>query len=315
MEPLVSIIIPVYNGENYMREAIDSALAQTYKNIEVIVINDGSNDGGKTDEIAVSYGEKIRYFKKENGGVSSALNLGIEKMQGEYFSWLSHDDAYTSDKIQKSVEALKNCTDKNVLVYCRSVHIDKNSVPLKSKKNNTEGESKFISWEEGLRELFEVGAYGGCNFLIPKSAFDISGGFNEDLRFIQDVVMWNKMFFNKFSVLKIPDVCVMSRIHSNQLTQTGQSLLKTEMKMVSDYMISEYLKISTRENNYIKAYALDCAKNNIKSNFKKAIKATQGSGLITTFDKIEIFMMHGYGKVRPFIRRLYYRLFRNIKTS
>lgn len=313
MEPLVSIIIPVYNGENYMREAIDSALAQTYSNFEVLVINDGSTD--KTDEIALSYADKIRYFKKENGGVSSALNKGIAEMKGEYFSWLSHDDAYAPDKIQKSVKALESCNDKNVLVCCRSVLIDKNSVPLKSKKKCTEDETKLISWEEALKELFEVGAYGGCNLLIPKNAFDICGGFDEDLRFIQDVVMWNKMFFKKFSVLKIPDVCVMSRIHSNQLTQTGQALLKTEMKKVSDYMISEYLKVSTKENNFIKLYTLNCAKNNIKSNVKKAILAAKGSGFITNFDKIEIFMMSCYGKVRPFIRRAYYKIFRNIKTS
>ena len=63
-EPLVSIIIPVYNGSNYMRQAIDSALAQTYKNTEVIVVNDGSTDGGATDEVALSYGDKIRYYLK-----------------------------------------------------------------------------------------------------------------------------------------------------------------------------------------------------------------------------------------------------------
>ena len=89
--PMVSIIIPVYNGANYLREAIDSALAQTYSNFEVIVVNDGSNDGGETDRIATSYGEKIRYFRKENGGVASALNMGIKHMKGDYFSWLSHD--------------------------------------------------------------------------------------------------------------------------------------------------------------------------------------------------------------------------------
>ncbi|MDR1982842.1 MAG: glycosyltransferase family 2 protein [Holosporaceae bacterium] len=90
--PLVSMVTPVYNGSNYMREAIDSALAQTYKNIEIIVVNDGSTDN--TEDIALSYGDKIRYFKKENGGVASALNLAIENMKGKYFSWLSHDDAY-----------------------------------------------------------------------------------------------------------------------------------------------------------------------------------------------------------------------------
>lgn len=60
--PKVSIVIPIYNGANYMREAIDSALTQTYSNIEVLVINDGSNDNGETDRIAKSYGNRIRYF-------------------------------------------------------------------------------------------------------------------------------------------------------------------------------------------------------------------------------------------------------------
>ena len=82
--PKVVVIMPVYNGSNYMREAIDSALNQTYKNVEVVVINDGSTDGGKTDAIAKSYGDKIKYFVKENGGVSSALNFGIKYIQDNY---------------------------------------------------------------------------------------------------------------------------------------------------------------------------------------------------------------------------------------
>ena len=68
MKPLVSIIIPVYNGENYLQQAIDSALAQTYGNLEILVINDGSTDEGRTEQIALSYGDKIRYISKENGG-------------------------------------------------------------------------------------------------------------------------------------------------------------------------------------------------------------------------------------------------------
>ena len=79
--PLVSIVIPFYNGENFLREAIDSALAQTYKNIEVIVVNDGSRDEGKTREIALSYGDRIRYFEKQNGGCATALNHGIAQLK------------------------------------------------------------------------------------------------------------------------------------------------------------------------------------------------------------------------------------------
>ena len=86
-----------------MRDAIDSALAQTYDNYEVIVVNDGSTDDGKTDAIAKSYGDKIRYFHKKNGGVSTAINYGVKHMTGEYFSWLSHDDIYMPDKLKKEL--------------------------------------------------------------------------------------------------------------------------------------------------------------------------------------------------------------------
>lgn len=83
--PLVSIVIPVYNGGDYLKEAIDSALAQTYNNIEILIINDGSDDGGITENIALSYGERVRYFCKKNGGVATALNLGIRNMRGGVF--------------------------------------------------------------------------------------------------------------------------------------------------------------------------------------------------------------------------------------
>ncbi|QQS65316.1 glycosyltransferase family 2 protein [Candidatus Saccharibacteria bacterium] len=106
--PKVSIIIPVYNGSNFLKEAIDSALAQTYKNLEIIVVNDGSADQGKTEKIAMSYGSKIRYYKKVNGGVSTALNLGIKKMTGDYFSWLSHDDIYYPKKIENQVRFVES---------------------------------------------------------------------------------------------------------------------------------------------------------------------------------------------------------------
>lgn len=104
--PKVSIVIPVYNGGNYLAEAIDSALRQTYSNLEIIVVDDGSVDGS-TEVIARSFGDKIRYFKKENGGSSSALNYGINQMQGEWFSWLSHDDLYYPEKIEMQVNYIR----------------------------------------------------------------------------------------------------------------------------------------------------------------------------------------------------------------
>ena len=124
--PLVSIIIPVYNGSNYLKEAIDSALAQTYDNIEIIVVNDGSNDEGKTEAVALAYGDKIRYFSKPNGGTSTALNVGIRNMRGEYFSWLSHDDQYYKDKIACQIEELSKLENKNTIMMSDLDGIDEN---------------------------------------------------------------------------------------------------------------------------------------------------------------------------------------------
>ena len=111
--PKVSIIIPVYNGSNYLSESINCALTQTYSNIEVIVVNDGSCDNGASEQIAQRYGDKIRYFAKQNGGVSSALNLGISKATGEWISWLSHDDLYYPNKIEKQVVFLNDLLKKD----------------------------------------------------------------------------------------------------------------------------------------------------------------------------------------------------------
>src|SRR5688500_7068290 len=105
LRPRVSVVIPVYNGANYLAQAIDSALAQTYPDGEVVVVDDGSTDERATERIARGYGHRIRYIRKENGGVATALNAGIEAMTGDYFSWLSHDDMYLPDKVALQVEA------------------------------------------------------------------------------------------------------------------------------------------------------------------------------------------------------------------
>ena len=84
-EPKVSIVIFEYNGANIVREAIESALAQTYRNIEILVVNDGSDNFGATDRIVKFFGDRVRYFKKENGVVASALNWGNANMSGISF--------------------------------------------------------------------------------------------------------------------------------------------------------------------------------------------------------------------------------------
>jgi glycosyltransferase involved in cell wall biosynthesis len=220
---LVSIVIPVYNGSNYLREAIDSALGQTYTNIEVIVVNDGSCDDGKTRKIALSYGLKIRYFEKENGGVSTALNLGIKQMQGEYFSWLSHDDVYRPNKIEIEMNALKLAGDMTVPVHSG---FDELIMPQKENKPFLTLEKRYSKrfLESGLCAT-TIGFISGCSLLIHKSYFEKYGLFDEKLKTTQDYAKWFEMFKDK-RMLYIEQPLIQSRIHKEQTGATYKNFHK-----------------------------------------------------------------------------------------
>ena len=205
--PKVSIVIPVYNGSDYLREAIDSALAQSYGNVEVIVVNDGSDDGGRTEEIARSYGERIRYFRKENGGVASALNLGIREMGGEYFSWLSHDDVYLPGKVETQLRRLSGGPD--VVLY--------GDYELMDAESNRIGVNRIPPIDPRRFRHALVTSYPihGCTALVPKACLDVMGGFEEGRRTTQDYAMWFRMA-RRIDFVHIPELLIRSRIHPKQ---------------------------------------------------------------------------------------------------
>ncbi len=313
--PLVSIIIPVYNGSNYMREAIDSALNQTYKNIEILVVNDGSNDNGKTEEIALSYGDKIRYFKKTNGGVSTALNLGIKNMRGEYFSWLSHDDVYAPQKIESQINILSEYKDKNLIALCGHSYIDSKSKPISQINKKRFETGKIIQWNSVLYDLLLNGSFQGCAFLIPKSVFDRCSGFDESLRYSQDVLMWINIFSNKFSLVYNSKNYVYGRIHDKQLTQTGSKIFKNDGLVLCDKVLQRLIDLSTKDFNFVYAYAHRAALHGDYDVVKRCLDASAQKKLLPLKLKLNIHITLLYGKVRPFIRKIYYQVFRNIKPS
>ena len=98
VSPMVSIVMPVYNGGDYFRLALNSALRQAYDNFEIVVVDDGSQDGGAAERIAARGGARVRYIRQENQGVAGALNRGLQEMRGEFFCWLSHDDLFVPHK-------------------------------------------------------------------------------------------------------------------------------------------------------------------------------------------------------------------------
>ena len=109
MEDLVSIVVPVYNVEKYLKKSIESILNQTYDNLEVLLVDDGSTDSsGEICDSFIKVDSRIRVFHKENGGLSDARNFGIEHMKGQYVSFIDSDDYISKDYVWKLYSSIKN---------------------------------------------------------------------------------------------------------------------------------------------------------------------------------------------------------------
>lgn len=263
--PLVSIVIPVYNGANYMREAIDSALAQTYPNIEVIVVNDGSRDDGETERIARSYGNKIRYLYKTNGGVATALNYAIEEMRGEYFSWLSHDDLYYPQKIERQMQALLTSGDMAAIVLSDVDMMDRNVVVSRLKLDSR---YRATQLQNSVFPVLE-GVINGCALLIHKSHFDRVGHFDPSLITTQDYDLWFRMFRNQ-SLLYVPEALIISRLHDAQGSRTipqheterNELYIRFMEQLVEQEIVSMYgtiYKFYCRMNELFRDFKLQAA--------------------------------------------------------
>ena len=319
--PLVSIVIPVYNGSNYMKEAIDSALAQTYKNIEIVVVNDGSRDEGKSDAIARSYGDKIKYFPKANGGSSSALNKGIAEMKGEWFSWLSHDDLYYPQKIEKQIEYLNSLAlsdednlYKNVLFTACDYINGEGKVIKKSKSENEKALSSYIASVKG-NEYFicEPTKYNfyGCGCLVNKKVFEEIGGFDEGLRLINDLDMWNRIYMAGYKVHYLSDALTIGRIHSGQISRSiGFSYHNSEQDMFWQRSL-DYLKERCADN--FEVFYLFGANAFAKTRDKEGEEAFCVAGKINP-DKVGFLSsqkkkLQLKAKIRTFMKKVYMALF------
>ena len=157
---LISVIVPIYNVENYLRKCLDSILEQTFHNLEILLVNDGSTDG--SGQICQEYVEKdnrIRYFEKENGGLSDARNYGIEQAQGEYLTFVDSDDWVTETYIEELYSKLQYYNaDISICNYFRFQDSNVTFYKHVFKPYEKEYDSKYL-----LEHYFEI--EGGDFFL------------------------------------------------------------------------------------------------------------------------------------------------------
>jgi len=204
--PKVSVIIPVFDGENYLREAIESVFSQTYRNYEVIVVDDGSKDG--TWALIQSYGSSLRGIHKENGGVASALNYGIREAKGDYIAWLSHDDLFLPAKLERQVDFLRQYPQ------FRACYTDYYTIDGEGKILG-ETETPWYPRKEAIRVLFGTVYINGSTMLMGRDCFDRAGFFSEKLRYTQDTEMWLRML-RHFDIGRVPEKLGKWRFHASQ---------------------------------------------------------------------------------------------------
>jgi glycosyltransferase involved in cell wall biosynthesis len=212
--PKVSIVMPVYNGANYLGVALRSVLNQSYRNLEVIVVDDGSTDN--TEQIVKSFTDKrLKYIKKANGGVASALNKGIEAMTSDYFCWLSHDDVFARHKIKRQVRAYwRFRRTKDVILISDYRLIDRHGVLITS-----------VCLDHDLiaaKPAYAVfrGLVHGCSIFAPRRLFDEIGKFDEALPYTQDYDLWLRAL-GEFRFVHMQKFLIKSRWHPEQSSKKG----------------------------------------------------------------------------------------------
>jgi len=215
---LVSVVIPVYNSEKYLEECLNSVISQTYQNIEIIVIDDGSTDS--SPDILKRYSDRVSVLSKKNNGLASALNLGISKMKGHWFKWFSPDDVMYPYTIETLIDEAKKYSD-NAIIYSNWNIIDDTSNVL---REFCESDYNYLSDFDYNIRLLDGQQININTTIIPSSLFDKCS-----IRELDDPVAIDYDFFLCSALLHgttfhlISKPLIKYRIHSDQLSHKNIS--------------------------------------------------------------------------------------------
>lgn len=218
MKELVSIIVPCFNQAQYLEEALQSVFQQTYPHWECIIVNDGSVD--ETEVIGKAWVEKdsrFKYLYKENGGLSSARNMGLDKATGDFIQFLDSDDVLDFRKLELSIGILKldNINSSNIVVSnfrIFSKNIENSKEPFcKLELDLINFENVLYSWDQGINIPIHCG-------LFQRNLF-VSFRFPEELKAKEDWIMWLTLLKSNVNLVYLNDFLVFYRKHANSMTK------------------------------------------------------------------------------------------------
>jgi alpha-1,3-rhamnosyl/mannosyltransferase len=224
MTPNVSVCIPTYNRERLLKETLDSVFAQTYKDFEVVIVDDGSTDG--TKQMLEKYGYNVRYFWQENTGDAAARNKLIELARGKYISFLDSDDLLYPDALEKMVEAMPPDAE-DVIVYGPYVAIDEQGNILRRRK-------KKLYSGRITEYLFENILIHSCGSLFPKKILVGAGGFDTRLAVCSDYDLWLRLSL-KYDFIGLQKPVFKRRRHSGNISIISFANRNTEYCVLENF--------------------------------------------------------------------------------
>lgn len=208
MNELISVVLPVYNGEKYLEQSIDSILSQTYENWELLILDDCSNDN--TPKICEDYVKKdgrIHYYRnKKNLKLPGNLNKGFTLANGDYLTWTSDDNIFKDSAFEKMLNVLRKNKDID-LVFASYQDIDE-------KNNKTQ-----INYTDSTTERIMGGNIIGACFMYTRRAYNLTGEYDTNLFLVEDLDYWQRMLMH-VKGKSIHEILYYYRVHSESLTST-----------------------------------------------------------------------------------------------
>jgi glycosyltransferase involved in cell wall biosynthesis len=209
--PLVSVVIPTYNYAHFVAEAVASVLAQTYRQFEVIVVDDGSTDN--TPERLGPYMEQIRYIYQENQGLSAARNTGIKEAKGEFVAFLDSDDAWHPRKLELQM-AYFAARPQASLVAAKEIN------DIRDGWGEHDVEATAADRIITLDDILIKSRFSPSSVVARKECFDAAGSFDVELRSVEDRDMWLRIA-DRFLVAKLEVPLCFSRLHGNSMSKAA----------------------------------------------------------------------------------------------
>lgn len=222
----VSVVIPVYNGEQYIQETLESVLGQTYPDVEVIVVDDGSTDS--TLDILASYGDRLRVFRQKNSGAAAARNKGIQEATGKWVAFVDADDVWLPEKLENQLAA---CSE---YLWSHTASVFRGGV------NNGKLDSDFTPKHAGcvLEKLVCGNFITTSTVVVDRAVLLESGGFDVSLRSVQDWDLWIRIA-SKHALGYLSEPLALYRVHAASASRSTRKTLPNHMRVI-DRIFEEY---------------------------------------------------------------------------